>query len=306
MFYYKSPLALGLWYSQLLLLAFLKSPASGMATSPLSASCTPASDGPPPPGERSGGATQPPPPPGDKMERATQSEVSTKDKTPPKQAPSGAAASPHEANPTGGPLGVGTQGASPKGAPPLTASRSLTDRLACREESVFALPPVQPHVLGSAPAPAPAPAVAPSPAAPNAGLSIGCSNQPAPAATGGGVATGGACVPRSLPAPAKITGPYPSTTRDAMAPGPYAPSSRRGLGGGVAPFRDANQALGLTARPLPALAALSPVQAAPSHAGPVQAAPSPGQSVTLTLPPTWGPGKQLRLRFGDGACTLAV
>ena len=280
-----------------------------MATSPspLSAS-TPASDGPPPPGERSGGATQPPPPSGDKTKRPTQSEVSTKDKAPPKQAPSGAAASPHEANPTGGPLGAGTQGASPKGAPPsaLTASRSLTDRLACKEEDVFALPPVQPHVLGSAPAPAPAPAFfASSPAAPNAGLSIGFTNQPAPAATGGGVATG---VPRSLPAPAKITGPYPSTTRDAMAPGPYAPSSRRGLGGGVAPFRDANQALGLTARPLPALAAPSPVQqAASSQASPaVQAAPSPGQSVTLTLPPTWGPGKQLRLRFGDGACTLAA
>ena len=279
----------------------------------------------------------PPPPRGGKTKHPTQSEVSIKVKAPPKQAPSGAAASPLAANPTGGPSGAGTQGASPKGAPPPTASRSLTDRLACKEEGVFALLAVQPRMPGSVtpgqPAPAPTPAVAaPSPAAttaPNPCRPTSCSTsqlQP-PAAPGGGVATAS----RSVPASAKITGPYPSTTRDAMAPGPFAPSSAiytvrssglggagqsrggpfrdanqaLGLGGGTAPFRDANQALGLTARPRQAVAAPghSPVRAAPSQASPVQAAPSPGQSVTLTLPPTWGPGKQLRLRFGDGACT---
>ena len=277
--------------------------------SPSSPHSTPASDGAPLPGERRGGATQPHPASGGKTERPTQSEVNTKDKAPPKQAPSRAAASPRAANPTGGPLGAAI-GVSPKGAPPTTASRSLTDRLACKEEGVFA-PPLAVQLRMLAPGQStPVPAAAASPAAgtaPNAGvLSTGYTSQPAPAAAGGGVATGGASVPQSVPNPAKITGAYPSTTRDSMAPGPFAPSSRRSLGGGAAPFRDANQALGLTARPLQALATPSPVPAAPSHASPVQAAPSPGQSVTLTLPPTWGPGKQLRLRFGDGACALTA
>jgi len=107
--------------------------------SPSSPHSTPASDGAPLPGERRGGATQPHPASGGKTERPTQSEVNTKDKAPPKQAPSRAAASPRAANPTGGPLGAAI-GVSPKGAPPTTASRLLTDRLACKEEGVFAPP----------------------------------------------------------------------------------------------------------------------------------------------------------------------
>ena len=70
-------------------------------------------------------------------------------------------------------------------------------------------------------------------------------------------------------------------------------SSEHGVGSG--PFRDANRALA----PRESQAA-SPDQDAPSTG---QAFPASGQSVTLTLPSTWGAGKQLRLRFADGACT---
>ena len=251
---------------------------------------TPACSGAPLPVERGGGETRSSSPSAGKMEAPVPSEDSSRGKPPPDQAPTGAEASVREANLTGSPFGAGSQGASPKGAPPLTASGSLTDRLACKEENFFPPPPVQP-ILPPAqpvPAPAPAPAAVPSPAA-------------------GAAPNRGRSMPPSPPDRAKIVGPYPSTSRENMGPSLFAPGSRRSFGRGSGPFQDANHALGLNARPRQAPAPPSPLQAAPGHAGPVHAAaPSPGQCVTLTLPRTWGPGKQLRLRFGDGACTPAA
>ena len=249
---------------------------------------TPACSGAPLPGERGGGETRPSSPSAGKMEPPVPSEDNSRGEPPLNQVTSAAVASAREANLTGSAFGAGSQGASPKGAPPLTASRSLTDRLACKEENVFVPPPVHP-ILPPAqpvPAPAPAPAVVPSPAA-GAAPNCGRSMPPSPADL------------------SKIVGPYPSTSTTSMGPSLFAPGSRRSLGRGAGPFRSANHALGLSARPRQAPALPSSLQAAPGHAGPVHAAPGPGQCVTLTLPRTWGPGKQLRLRFGDGACTLA-